>query len=178
MSDAQFIAELFMVVIDKEITGFEHSLIDQAYANYEDPENPDLAFNKEAFSASLSVARERLKIIYDTDPSISEFLSSVSNLYTLWAILVLDGDKIDNFDEFTSLFLKFSAEVSAVSHQKKLERSAPASQGAALPEAANDTPPASPEALQYFDANQSATTEHPQRAKRLAALRRALKIED
>ncbi|RWE29074.1 MAG: DUF262 domain-containing protein [Mesorhizobium sp.] len=178
MADAQFIAELFMVVIDERIVGFEHNLIDEAYANYEDPENPDLAFNKESFSERLTKSRSGLQKIYETDNSVSAFLSSVSNLYTLWAVLILDRERLPGDTELSDRYLRFVSEIDAVAQQKKIERTAPIPGEHALQTPVDYGSLASPEALDYFDANQSATTEFPQRAKRFSALRRALKIEN
>lgn len=178
MADAQFLAELFMLLIDGHIVGFEHNLIDEAYANYEDPDNPDLSFNKEQFSEKLGKARERLIKIYDANNAISTFLSSVSNLYTLWAILVIEGDNFPSDGDFTQRYIGFASEVETLSQQKRLERATLTSASQAPTVAAESSASISAEAVEYFDANQSATTELPQRTKRFNSLRRALKIED
>ncbi|WP_181181992.1 MULTISPECIES: DUF262 domain-containing protein [unclassified Mesorhizobium] len=178
MADAQFIAELFMLLIDESIVGFDHGLIDEAYANYEDPDNPDLAFNKESFAERLTKSRSTLQKIYDADNSVSTFLSSVSNLYSLWAVLVLNEERLPTDAELIGRYLKFVSEVDAVAQQKKIERTTPPPNEQAPQTPVDYTTIASPEALEYFDANQSATTEFPQRAKRFSALHRALKIEN
>jgi hypothetical protein len=43
MSDAQFIAELLILIIGKQIVGFDQDTIDSYYADYEEPldTNPD-----------------------------------------------------------------------------------------------------------------------------------------
>lgn len=180
MADVQFIAELFMVIIEKKIVGFDHALIDQTYATYEDPDNPDLNFDKEKFTERLSEARKIVAEIYEADNDIASFLSSVSNMYTLWAILVLYHDKLPDTQTLAARYSAFSHEVSAIAAQKKLdgEQSAEEEEPGAGDDLSGSPLGYSPEAHDYFDANQSATTEYPQRNKRLAALRRALKIED
>lgn len=180
MADVQFIAELFMVIIDQKIVGFDHTLIDETYANYEEPENPDIDFDKSVFAERLSDARSRLTEIHNANEDIVDFLSSVSNMYSLWAVLVLDADNLPNNDDLSSRYGSFAREVSSIASNKKRDALAQQAQLEApiAPQIDGASPAYSQDAQDYFDANQSATTEFPQRSKRLVALRRALKIED
>ncbi|MGO8114938.1 DUF262 domain-containing protein [Rhizobium leguminosarum] len=174
MADVQFIAELFMILLNSQIVGFNHDSIDLAYAEHEDIADPDSEFDAEKFTQNLSTARSYLARMYEADPSIASYLSSVSNTYVLWAILVLDAEKLPEPKDLAKRYLRFMNEVTAIGVERK--------RVAALEEAADESPTVQPvafseEAQGYFDANQSATTEYPQRSRRLAALKKALKIE-
>ncbi|MDX0408975.1 DUF262 domain-containing protein [Sinorhizobium medicae] len=175
MADVQFIAELFMILISSQIVGFNHDSIDLAYAEHEDITDPDNPFDPEEFTKKLSAARSYLAKMFEADPTIASFLSSVSNTYVLWAILVLDADKLPDPKDLAQRYVAFMQEVTAIGVERK--------RLAALEEAAEEAPAVpdpvfSDESQSYFDANQSATTEYPQRARRLASLKKALKIED
>ncbi|CAN7586500.1 DUF262 domain-containing protein [Pararhizobium sp. LjRoot238] len=175
MADVQFIAELFMILLDRQIVGFDHDLIDIAYAEHEDITDPDNPFDPDDFATRLSDARTILAKVYELDNSVSQFLSSVSNTYVLWAILVLDTKQLPSADELTKGYVTFMKEVAAISaERKRLDAITQGSTESSLPAA----PVFSEEAQSYFDANQSATTEYPQRLRRLTALRKALKIEN
>lgn len=176
MADVQFIAELFMVLINSSIIGFSHDSIDLAYAEHEDVSDPDNPFDAEGFTKKLSAARSYLSSMFEANPEISTFLSSVSNTYTLWAVLVMDADKLPDAADLAKRYIGFMNEVTAVSAERK--------RIATLGEADRGTPLVqsplifSDESQSYLDANQSATTEYPQRLRRLTSLRKALKIED
>ena len=59
MADAQFIAELLMVIVQHKITGFDHDAIDQIYADYDDIESPDISFDVEGYERpSVRYAQE------------------------------------------------------------------------------------------------------------------------
>jgi hypothetical protein len=170
MADVQFIAELLMIIIRKEIVGFDHDSIDNVYAEYDDlddQDNPDSAFDVEKFRIELTTARDFVTKLYELRPDISGYLSSVANMYVLWAIIILDGSKLPDINEFANKYSDFMSQVGAIAAEKKTSSPEEHIQLSI-----------SPEARDYFDANQSATTEYPQRAKRLSALRRAFQIED
>lgn len=170
MADVQFVAELLMVLLQKEIVGFDHSSIDDVYAAYDDMEEMEEVvqpFNEDIFRAELTAARDFLKRICDLKPEITGYLSSVSNTYILWATIVLDAEKLPEAEKFADIYADFMKQVSMIAEDKKRSDDA----GPSVLAVSNA-------ALEYFDANQSATTELPQRTKRLTALRKALEIEN
>lgn len=169
MADMQFIAELFMVIIYKRITGFEHAFIDQTYALYEDLDNPDLEFDQDAFKHTLDVTRRRIIGIQSLVPDIREYLSSVANMYTLWAFLVLHHPNTLSDDQLAEKYKLFMDKVYEFSQRQKEIGKPPNSKENYAPEASSVD-----EFVEYYNANQSATTELPQRTQRLNALRKAL----
>ncbi|QPB24444.1 DUF262 domain-containing protein [Rhizobium sp. 007] len=173
MADVQFIAELFMIVLQGEIIGFNHDAIDLAFAEHEDISDPDNPFDAEKFTRALVAARSYLAKMYDCDPSIAGYLSSVSNTYILWAVLVLYAEKLPDPTALVKRYSAFMGEVSAVGVERKRIAAIDPDDGGSV-----EGTTFSDEAEAYFGANQSATTEYPQRQRRLLALKKALKIED
>lgn len=173
MADVQFIAEMFMVIIQKQIIGFDHNSIDKFYADYEEVEESDLNFDEENFTQILGDAREYLTKMHESDSEISSYLSSVSNMYSLWAVLVLDMSKLPPATILARRYMRFMSDVYKVGELRKsnypnADQSNATDSGLAV---------ISEEAVSYFDSNQSATTELPQRQTRLASLRKALQNE-
>lgn len=178
MADVQFIAELFMVIIDKQIVGFDHDAIDNAYARLEDPNDPDVSFDTELFKVELAAARGVLGQVVQHDLGLKEYLSSVSNMYVFWALLVLDKGKLPEANTIADTYRDFMNEVKAVADIRRRPITAETDidetdigDGVSVIEASQN-------AIDYDNANQSATTENPQRQNRLAALRRAFQIEN
>jgi hypothetical protein len=172
MADVQFLAELFMVVIDKRIVGFDHAAIDNAYATFEDPEDPDLGFDKDAFKQELADARSIVAAVLGKKPSLKEYLSSVSNMYVFWALLVLDNKKLPDPTVIADLYDDFMGQVQVVAEARRRPLTEENGGAAQVP---SSVPP---HAVDYDNANQSATTENPQRQTRLAALRKVFGIEN
>ncbi|MHA7968089.1 GmrSD restriction endonuclease domain-containing protein [Rhizobium sp. CAU 1783] len=183
MADVQFVAELLMLIIDEKIVGFEHAAIDNVYADYDDlaeRDESEAPFDEEKFRTILSSARDFLTKMYDHEPRIADYLSSVSNMYVLWAVLVLD--KPLSADDTAQKYLQLMETVALIAREKKfIDHEIPDAQELQAEDSSDNEvqvtqgePTLYNAALEYFDANQSATTEFPQRAKRLSALRRAL----
>lgn len=174
MADMQFLSELFMIIIYRQIHGFEHGLIDQTYADFEDIQDADLNFDIESFRRDLADARGRLAEMDAYDGSIASYLSSVSNLYVLWAVLVLDNDRLPSSEDLAARYKRLLDEVGSISKSSKDRRIQ-----TGVPTTFDELGVSvSADALEYHAANQSATTELPQRTARLQALRRALQIEN
>src|SRR5262249_29123869 len=87
MADAQFIAELLMVIIQEKMVGFDHDTIDEVYAEYDDIENPDAPFDVDKFQNLQSVTRKTLVLMNDVNNCIMRHASTVSNMYILWSFL-------------------------------------------------------------------------------------------
>lgn len=190
MADAQFIAELLMVTIQHKIVGFEHGLIDSIYATYDDLdelEETDGAFDEDAFRLDLATARDFLTKMYESQPSLATYLSSVSNMYVLWAVLILDKHMLHDAADVAASYVTFMEEVGEIAKAKKMLDSEIAF-SEQVPVYLQEEKVADNEAVastilnraaqDYFDANQSATTEFPQRSRRLNALRRVFNVEN
>jgi hypothetical protein len=166
MADAQFVAELLMVVIQGEIVGFSHDTIDGVYAEYDDIKDPELDFDIDRYQDTLDATKTHLSKMDDVNECVRKNATN-ANLYTLWSYLVLDNSKLPSDQVLAKRYAKFMAEVDGIAsdfQHGKFSENSPADVLKRYP----------PNALEYFQNNQSATTEAPQRQSRLSALRKAL----
>lgn len=95
MGDVQFIAELLMVVIKGDIIGFDQNVIDQIYADYEDPDDVLALQTTDEIAEGFSRAKEALRAMLRVNPSLKQHLKTLANIYTLWSYLVLESEEID-----------------------------------------------------------------------------------
>ena len=166
MADAQFIAELSMVIISNGMIGFNHDKIDETYATYDDVSDPDLDFDPEAYKRVLRRTKKHLEKMNEENKCIETFFSS-ANMYSLWALLVKNRAHLPADDLLARRYKKFMTEVTKISE---------IAQGGLLSEEElqRRLRRYSSPAIEYFQNNQSATTESPQRERRLSALEAAL----
>lgn len=167
MADAQFIAELLMVVIYDQISGFDHDAIDQTYANYDDIENPDAPLDAEKFKDRQSAARKALVLMNDENGCVARHATTSSNMYSLWSLLVLHQHELPSTQILAQRYDNMMTSIDEYSLLVK---------GSSTPETLEKLSKFSSEIIDYFQNNQSATTELPQRESRLAALRKAMTI--
>jgi len=165
MADSQFIAELLMVILQNNIAGFDQEAIDETYATYDDIPNPDVPLNVEDFKEIQSDARQALVSINEKNGAIAEFCSTFANMYTLWSLLVLNRSNLPEHGILAERYKALMREVEEISNDAKNPE-----------QKKTKGKKYSAEAEEYFQNNQSATTELPQRSARLQALKRALKI--
>lgn len=90
MADVQFISELMMISIKREITGFDHDALDQIYAEYENPAETAPTFDEEAFTADFESAKKFLLRMEDANGSVSQYGKTLAHFYSLWAWAVLE----------------------------------------------------------------------------------------
>ncbi len=165
MADAQFIAELLMVVVEEKIVGFDHDMIDQIYADYDDIESSDITFNVERFHDLQSATRNTLLLMDEVNQCVENHASTVSNMYTLWSFLVLNHNGLPPATQLAGRYDQLMNEVESYGSQVK---------GSSSSDDQTAQSNYSPEALEYFQNNQSATTELPQRQSRLDVLQKVL----
>jgi len=54
MKDAQFLSELFLVVIEGKQFGFDQQQLDAAYAGYDDPDEEGVELDTETFTNEIT----------------------------------------------------------------------------------------------------------------------------
>lgn len=167
MADAQFLSELLMVVINTEIVGFNQDVIDETYAAFDDASDVDLNFDVDNYEKRLESTKRRLKSIDAHGNRIKRYANTASNMYTIWSCLALATVKLPPFDILSSRYGKFMSRVNKLSEIMKSNRAAdgPSSE---IPKGFQ------PGVITYYQNNQSATTELPQRRARQEALNTAL----
>jgi hypothetical protein len=162
MADAQFIAELLAVIVDDRIVGFDHDYIDQIYADYDEIENPDNTFDEENFKETQSITKRLLVAMNQRNKCVEQYASTAANMYTLWSFLVLNRHNLPPVNTLAKAYKKFMTKVEEIAVETKRLGEADKESLGRFPR----------DALEYFQNNQSGTTELPQRQSRLDALKR------
>lgn len=155
MIDVQFISELFGVIIDNKIVGFDQEYIDGLYARFEDLDELDFTFQEEEFFAEFNQVKDRIKEIELTNQSITTYANTFTHFYSIWGVIAL---KNPPQDEMQNIALRYSAFMDQVS---KIDLGQ-------VPEGVDQN------VLNYASNAVGASTELPQRESRHNALSSAL----
>lgn len=111
MNDAQFLSELFAVNLKSSIQGFDQDALDELYAEYEDlSEVGD--FSEEVFTADVEGGKAILAGMLAQQPDLLPFFKTQAHLYSLWALLTLERERVNAVQGFAERYLTFLREVS------------------------------------------------------------------
>lgn len=123
MLDSQFISELLLVILEKNIIGFDQDHLDNMYAKYDDIQDIDgqLQVNEEEFNLLLKKTKQYLLDVENINNSITNFASSFANFYTVWSIIALN-DNLPNQDVFAKKYLSFMQLVEKLSKHDSFEK--------------------------------------------------------
>ncbi|MBB1644950.1 DUF262 domain-containing protein [Sphingobacterium sp. UME9] len=87
MRNIQFVSELYMIILNDGIAGFDQLSIDDVYANYDDITEND-SFSEEDFNDTLNQVKREIQKLINENPQIKSVISGSNNhLYTLWAFI-------------------------------------------------------------------------------------------
>ena len=93
MRDVQFISELLMVILEKQLVGFNQDRITDIYAMYDDlSDNPE--FEVDDYLIKKEKVRKYVEEMENhSSRAITTWAKTANNFYTLWSLIVLhDGD--------------------------------------------------------------------------------------
>lgn len=113
MADVQFISELFKVLLNKKIEGFDQDALDNLYAEYEDISEHS-TFVEEDFRAEVERIKTYTRGALAQAPGIRSYLRVQSHFYSVWAFLALEKDKLLPVEEFATKYAGFMTDVSAI----------------------------------------------------------------
>lgn len=159
MLDVQFISELIICVIKKDIIGFDQEFIDVCYSLYDklddfDEENewklPEI--DPDEIEAQFNEIKKKINIFIDNNPTLLDLLKDNKTFYSVWSYLVLKDKDLTIPDFSPSKYIQLIMEL------KKLDP-------------AVDYPELNPVYKLYNEGNNGATTELPQRQKRFEAMK-------
>ena len=166
MKDAQFLSELFLVLIEKKQFGFDQQHLDEAYAIYDDPDEEGADLDTDDFTANLTEAKQFLNDMNQVNGCVRATAATVGAFYTLWSLIALHRNEIPpaawlavSFAEFTTMAAQLRGQQNTTGGQATLGREA-------WPELA----------FTYATALQGAHTDLSPRATRLDALLQALRV--
>jgi hypothetical protein len=161
MADSQFIAEMLMLTIKKELSGFDQDMIDDYYSAYEDPAESEPDFDIESFEEEFARTKQYLADMFAAEPEVAELARTVTHFYSLWALLTLNAGQLPEPNLFAQSYRAFMA--TATSFDMETLGDVAQTEGEGLP----------PEVRYYLNA-QAAPTDLTPRTIRHEALRKAL----
>ena len=159
MRDVQFLSELLIVLLKGQVGGFDQNEINEYYANYDDLNDLDIPFDEEQVKQTFEAAKRYLLELEHEPAIVTKYARDFTNLYSLWAIVSLHYDNIQNVKEFADKYSSFMEEVNRYKNEEYLAKVI-----------SGDEEPSSAESLKYYQNSTGASTEPPQRHERNNAL--------
>lgn len=163
MKDVQFISELLLVVLEREIVGFDPNYLDDMYAEYDDPDDTRINFSEDEFTKQVE---EIKKYLLQMDihrekrfPDSPKYGRTFGNFYTLWSIVALSQDDLPKASIFADRYNEFMSKVDELGKADEPEELL----------GSNKEKYRNP--FNYFINMRGATTEFPQRTARDEALK-------
>lgn len=93
MADVQFVSELMILTIEKDIRGFDQDAIDDVYAQYEDLEELP-TFIVDDFEAEFAATKAYATAMLEAQADLKDFFKIQGHFYSLWAYLVLQKARL------------------------------------------------------------------------------------
>jgi hypothetical protein len=158
MRDVQFISELMILVLDKRISGFNQDVLDQFYADYDNPAETDPSFSEIDFVEHFEKVKRWILQLEATSSVVSDFARSSTNFFSLWSVVALEFERLPSPEDFAGRYATFMKNVASL-----LRTDADADEFAQLAEQ-------HPLPFAYAQNARGANTERPQREERHRAL--------
>ena len=114
MADVQFISELMMLSLKKEIIGFDQDSLDQFYADYDTPSETVPSFDEEAFNTEFENTKKFLQQMNAVNGCVAQYGKTLANFYSLWAYLVLSKPEALTAQTIAERYADFMAHISRV----------------------------------------------------------------
>ena len=92
MTDTQFLSELILIVLTQDIMGFDQDMLDEMYADYDEPAVTVEGFDEDDTRHRITTAKDFVLEMEETNESVSRFARAFAHFYTLWALVVLSDD--------------------------------------------------------------------------------------
>lgn len=159
MKDVQFISELLIYSITREVQGFSQDDIDRFYAEYEDPNEDYPHFNCDELENEFVEVRDYLMSMEEENGCVSCYARNYMHFYSLWNLVFSNRDKMSPSD-MANKYASFMSSCVKVS-KEDVEREDPENFDA-------------DNVMKYAAASVGANTEFPQRKARLESLEKAV----
>lgn len=161
MKDIQFLSEIFFLVLDKKIVGFDQDYLDQKYADYENPQETQTNFSEEDFKKTIAKLKKFLLKMDAHNSCVQDYGKSFTNFYSLWALIDLNFNKLPKAEETAETYKKFMVKVETLA-SLNTEESIAKAENTAFKEPYN-----------YYQYSKGATTDILQREQRDLSLKSA-----
>jgi hypothetical protein len=165
MADTQFISELLLVILGGKITGFDQDGLDQAYADYDDPQETVFDFSEEETISSLENVKAFLLEMETTNHAVSGYAKNFNHFYTLWCVIALNPTLAKDSAAVAGRYEAFMQSVESVAN----------SGYQAILDAAGEGIPAGTRGdILYYEYSRGASTDFKPRQERYNALLQAI----
>ena len=167
MLDVQFLSELVLVVLNKEIAGFDQDALDQMYAKYEEPSETLEGFDVEEIRQHLATVKGYLARMEGDGKVVSRLTKGqLGHFYTLWAFVALsEANDLPPSGDIEARYTGFMEKVARLAAEPDLD-------AFLRQEDAGEYKLA----LTYLNNSRGANTDLAPRKERLMALRAALLV--
>jgi hypothetical protein len=118
MKDVQFLSELFLVILDGRIVGFDQDYLDDKYVEYDSPDESVPDFSEEEFSGKVSRIKDYFSQMESYNASITTHAKSFINFYSIWSIVALNLDRLPQPEELAKRYASFMERVAVISTYK------------------------------------------------------------
>ena len=159
MRDVQFLSELLIVLLKNDVGGFDQNEIDEYYASYEIPTETIPSFNEEEIKNRWTQAKRYLLALEHEASAVTTYAKDFINLYTLWAVVIINYARLPSDGVFAEKYTKFMADVIKFKNQDYLAKVMD-----------QEESPEFPQSFRYYQNSIGASTEAPQRQERQGAL--------
>ena len=89
MSDVQFISEIIILTLRREIAGFDQDMIDRYYAEFDVPSETAPVFDEEEFDRALEEIKSTLMKMNEINECVTRYGRTLAHFYSLWGYLLL-----------------------------------------------------------------------------------------
>ena len=162
MMDAQFISELFLVLLEGKVLGFDQDALNELYAKYEDLAETVPEMDEDQFVERFDQVKATLQQMEEANNSVTEHAKGVGHFYALWALVALT-DGLPTPAVLADRYVSFMQRVAELAAQDDVQVFL------------HDHPgPDYARAFSYLDNSRGASTDLAQRVARLEALRAAV----
>lgn len=166
MTDVQNLAELVLVSLRNDVSGFNQDDLDQLFADHDDPTAEESEFDADSLRDSVSQTRDALGQLEEMEQTVSNFAQPFLHLYTLWAYVARNG--VSTPEATSERYRAFMTRVAQHEFDDTEEPGYEAGRDASLTYADLVD--------MYKRASVGATTDEPKRRDRLTALEAALSL--
>ncbi len=157
MKDVQFISELLMVILEKQIVGFSQDHIDEIYAAYDNLSDLETEFEDDSYLKEKERIRKYIERMEDNKGMITKW-ATLNNFYTLWSLVALYENNLPPPEKLATKYISFMEKVDSMTAQVDTERLSGQDKHAYV----------------YYTNSRGASTDLKQRSERLNVLKEAL----
>jgi hypothetical protein len=120
MADSQFISELALVILEKQIFGFDQDGLDEIYGKYDDPQESVPSLNVDEFRKRFAEVRNYLLGMESSNGAISMHARTLANVYSIWSLVALSPAVLPIAADLAARYTEFMSRVAELSAQTDL----------------------------------------------------------